>query len=174
MPEKTTNSVPPGDPAPCASNELSAHPTECIARLERTPLIAAVTRVTRDRGISEDIVQSGYLKLLTREAQGKLKGIGSLPAYAMVTVRNLAFDHQKNRKRVPVVKRFMGPSGHADDPADLVGLEQQIDRLPEKLKNVFLLCFVYGYSAEGPPPSCVSPFPGYENGSRAWSNSLIL
>lgn len=148
MPEEITDSVPPGDPVPCVSNELSVHSAECIASLKRTPLIAAAARVTRDPSTSEDIVQSGLEKLLRRLAEGKLKNIRCLPAYALIIVRRLAFNHQNNRKRELVVKRFVEPRDNPDDPADLVELNQQIERLPEKLKNVFLLCFTYGYSDE--------------------------
>ena len=152
MSEKDSNSAPSGNTVPYVSDELPTPSAECIARLPRAPLISAAVRVTRDPSNSEDIAQTALEKLLRRVSQGKLKDIRSLPGYALKSVRNLAFDNLGKRKRELGVSRLIEPPGHAADPADLVSniqeLDQQIERLPQKLKAVFILCFKHGYSAE--------------------------
>lgn len=101
------------------------------------PLFTVILRITRDRGLSEDILQEVFLKLY-RSPPGP--SVHKPRAYLFQTARNLALDSLRRRPgEVSLDELSELPQSVSFDPGRRLDLEQALDALsPEERQLVTL------------------------------------
>ncbi|QNL51750.1 RNA polymerase sigma-70 factor [Olivibacter sp. SDN3] len=103
-------------------------------------------RIVKDAGDAEDLVQESFMALWRMNT--KLGQIQSLKAYLFAVARNKALKHiQANVQKLDYVDSLVQYfSDKSENPEEKVVLKElnafidhEIDKLPEKMKEVFLL-----------------------------------
>lgn len=124
--------------------------TEELERIRKSVLRAAF-RVTRNFSASCDIAQDIWASLLAMPKQ-KLDEIKCMEAYAVSAARNKALNWCRTenlRSSVNDTDRLLSENS---DPYNLVctaeEVSQWLEALPETVRIAFILCRVYGYTAE--------------------------
>jgi RNA polymerase sigma-70 factor (ECF subfamily) len=119
-------------------------------------LRSCLTRFTRNRADTDELLQETYARLLSIEVD-RLRQIRSVPGYALVAARRIALDWLKHKRALEI---DLFPDGDVLIPEDgnaftedLVGcyqeLEQLLDQvsgLPPRCSTVFTLRRMFGYS----------------------------
>jgi len=132
---------------------VATKPVMSIAELDQNGIFQAANAIVRDRPTAQDISQSVYVRLLNLPPD-KLESIGCLQAYAQVAARRLAINEVLGRnRRENKLESFQDPSLYrSDDPALLLSSYEEADRLlkqlPERQQELFILCRIYGFTAE--------------------------
>lgn len=115
-----------------------------------------IMRLTESEQLTQEIVQDVFLKIWTNRRT--LAGIHCFKAYLMVVARNHAFNclkqiaREKSRKRAwenTVLQLALHPADETalTDTGKLI--EEAVELLPPRQKNVYLLSRVEGISQEG-------------------------
>lgn len=121
---------------------MPAQPTTADAvsatwREESARLVAALTRMTRDVGLAEDLAQDALVSALE---QWPTAGIPSKPgAWLMRTAQRRAVDHLRRAETLRRKTALLG--GHRREIGDLPDLDSQVDHIEDDvLRLVFLCC----------------------------------
>jgi len=117
-------------------------------------LRACLTRYTRNRADTDELVQETYARLLAIETE-RAREIQSVAGFALVVARRIALDWLKHRKSLqidllPDSDIFVLPD---EDTGDIANCYQEIEQLiarvtqlPPKCGQVFTLRKMYGFS----------------------------
>ena len=115
---------------------------DALWRIESARIIAALTRITRDVGISEELAQDVFLQL--HATLPSLKSEGHVKFWLRKVTAHRCIDHQRRRK-LPQVSLEDAPEpfapAHAEDLLLAKRLQQLVASLPEKPKLVVILRF---------------------------------
>ncbi len=109
------------------------------------PLCNFVYRYVNDRDVSEDMVQSVFVRLW--EKRDSLELTGSLRSYLFTATRNTALDYIRSQKRKDeYIEQNIEPDHHDDVRDDEAGkmlfrakLYKAIDELKPKTRKIFML-----------------------------------
>jgi RNA polymerase sigma factor (sigma-70 family) len=117
----------------------------------KVPLFRLCLRYASSREEAEDILQEGFLKVFSDLEQ--YRGTGALGAWMRRVVLNVALQHLRRQKQLPVTAELETIAELADDSVEqlfsqlrakaLVGLIQQ---LPPGYRTVFNLYVIEGYA----------------------------
>jgi RNA polymerase sigma factor (sigma-70 family) len=126
-------------------------PVKRVEDIDHIRLRTFAFRYTRDVPTTFDIVQNVYLKILEL-SQPERDAIRCLQAWAFRVVRNEALNWLRTRNRhVPADCLENHPASDPDPALYVIDTEEArhlLERLHENYRVPFLLCRVYGYSAE--------------------------
>ncbi len=121
---------------------LDAHQAaEAVFRIERTRLLAGLTRMVRDVGLAEELTQDALVAALSDWPD---KGIPANPAaWLMATAKRRAIDQIRRRamlerKHQELVLELDGASEH--DPMDQIEQAMDDDIGDERLSLIFTAC----------------------------------
>lgn len=104
-------------------------------RAESTKLIAALTRMTRDVGLAEDLAQDALVAALEQWPDG---GIPSNPAaWLMTTAKRRGIDHIR---RADTLRRKTDEMGHAQEVTEMPDLSDQVDYIEDDVLRLIFLC----------------------------------
>lgn len=127
---------------------------EALFRATYDGLLSVAERITLDSGAAHDVVQDAFVRLWRRRAEHDPSG--SVRSLLYRTVRNLALNHVRDRKRreVLLAERLesAAPTDRSpfEDPAESRAaadrLETWIEQLPERQKQAITLSRFHGLS----------------------------
>jgi len=106
-------------------------------RQESATLVAALTRMTRDVGLAEDLAQDALVAALEQWPDG---GVPRNPgAWLMTTAKRRAVDHFR---RAETLRRKTDELGHRLDAQeqDMPDLESQVDHIEDDVLRLIFLC----------------------------------
>ena len=140
-------------PTPRAEGSALRKPVKDLELIDLGRLRLAAYQITRNIAVAHDIAQNVLTRLLELRREGRLEGIGCLEAFATTAAGNEARNWVRDRSRDESVDRLIQmPAGERFDPAFVVSLRNEIvhtlEGLPHREGVPFILCKVYGYSAE--------------------------
>jgi len=111
------------------------------------------TNLLKDQDVAEEIVDDGFLKIWN--SSGQFDSLNELKSFLYVVVRNACLDYLKsprNRKMDVLDEDYAKVPSEENIEAQLIYSEllgavyQEVCKLPEKQKQVFLLSFFEGLS----------------------------
>ncbi|HET7387237.1 MAG TPA: sigma-70 family RNA polymerase sigma factor [Nocardioidaceae bacterium] len=119
-----------------ASSPATAAAVTAAWRAESARLVAALTRMTRDVGLAEDLAQDALVAALE---QWPRDGIPSSPgAWLMTTAKRRAVDHFR---RAETLRRRTAELGHRlTEVAEAPGLDAQVDHIEDDVLRLLFLC----------------------------------
>jgi RNA polymerase sigma factor (sigma-70 family) len=104
-------------------------------RHESARLVAALTRMTRDVALAEDLAQDALVAALERWPRD---GIPSEPAaWLMTTAKRRAVDHFR---RSATLRRKVDELGHDLEEVDIPDLDAQVDHIEDDVLRLIFLC----------------------------------
>ncbi|MCW2858009.1 MAG: putative polymerase subfamily sigma factor [Marmoricola sp.] len=116
--------------------ESTAEAITAAWRAESARLIAALTRMTRDVGLAEDLAQDALVAALEQWPEN---GIPNSPAaWLMTTAKRRGIDHFR---RADVLRRKTDELGHVREEDGMPDLDAQVDYIEDDvLRLIFLSC----------------------------------
>lgn len=121
------------DPQPATTTEA----VTSVWRQESATLVAALTRMTRDVGLAEDLAQDALVAALEQwPGQGVPRNPG---AWLMTTAKRRAIDHFR---RADTLRRKTEELGHRQESQELAmsDLESQVDHIEDDVLRLIFLC----------------------------------
>lgn len=121
------------DPQPATTTEA----VTSVWRQESATLVAALTRMTRDVGLAEDLAQDALVAALEQwPEQGVPRNPG---AWLMTTAKRRAVDHFR---RADTLRRKTEELGHRQESQELAmpDLESQVDHIEDDVLRLIFLC----------------------------------
>lgn len=110
----------------------------------RAPLYGFVLRMTREEAAAEDCFQEAFLSV-HRARQSWSRQAGTFRAWLFRIAANAARDHARRQVRRPLVLTDEDlPVPVRDHPEERLQLERALARLPEHLREAFLLGAMHG------------------------------
>ncbi|HET8562040.1 MAG TPA: DUF6596 domain-containing protein [Marmoricola sp.] len=120
---------------PAASRAATAAATTAAWRHESARLVAALTRLTRDLGLAEDLAQDALVAALE---QWPREGIPANPAaWLMTTAKRRAVDHFR---RAETQRRKAAQLGRAQEEVDVPDLDAWVDHIEDDVLRLMFLC----------------------------------
>jgi RNA polymerase sigma-70 factor, ECF subfamily len=105
-----------------------------------------VLSIVRDQHEAEDVTQQVFLKLMSVIQKYEPRQV-PFTAWIIRVARNIAVDHQRQRRAIPRAEVF-DPSDRADDALDerRRSIEHALEALPEDQRGVVVLRHIVGMS----------------------------
>ena len=103
----------------------------------KIPLFTLICRITRDRGMAEDVMQEVFVKLYEQPPEGMIR---KPRAYLFQSARNLALDTvRKRRQDMSLTDCESGNPDHAGHSCLRLDLERALDALPLEERQIVTL-----------------------------------
>ncbi|MCW2779708.1 MAG: polymerase subunit sigma-24 [Marmoricola sp.] len=124
-----------GEPTGSAASDAASTAITAVWRRESVRLIAALTRMTRDVGLAEDLAQDALVAALE---QWPRDGVPDSPAaWLMTTAKRRAVDHFR---RAATLRRRTDELGNALEEIDVPDLDAQVDHIEDDVLRLMFLC----------------------------------
>jgi len=108
---------------------------EMLYKTMHQPLFTVIYHVTQDKALSEDILQELFLKLYLSPPEVSTNS----RAYLCRMARNLAIDSVRKHKPQAEWELAEKTLSHANDLSQAIDLEEAIQSLPERERQVFTM-----------------------------------